>query len=1010
MHHTGFGAALLLSIVLVCSPMSGAVCGGQQQLQGETDGGQTADLAAQMPRIAPKNPAESARAIAVHPDFRVELVVAEPLVRDPVSIDFDENGRIYVAELPEYNGYAVEGYEEQGAIRLIEDSDGDGTYDRSTVFANVDYPTAVACWNGGVFVGAAPDLLFLKDTDGDGKSDYREALFSGFGSDRAGESHLNSFRWGLEHRYFMAASNAGGDVRVVGDTDSKPVSVRRRTIVFDPRDPRHFFHTSGGGQHGMSRDQWGRWFVCSNSVPAKLIMYDDRYLARNPYTTAAPVAVEIMPDRKYTKLFRISPPEPWRVVRTRWRSEGRFAGSDEGGTPFGFFTGATGVTIYRGDAWPEAYRGNLFVGDVANNIVHRARIKQDGLAVVAERADKGAEFLASRDIWFRPAQFANAPDGNLYVLDVYRELIECASCLPTELLEHVNAVGGNDRGRIYRIVYAGADPPTPRRGPPRLGRATTTELVDLLRHPNGWHRDTASRLLYERQDPQAVTPLRALARNATEPIGRLTAMYALNGLGHLDDETLMRALGDASTHVRRHAVRLSEQRVAHSAAIRRKLTAMADDPDLLVRYQLAFSLGAWSDEAQTTALVKLAHRDGDIPWMRMAIHSSLSSDAGRVLRLLAESAAFRDTSHGRKLLSALARQIGATRSEGDIAKFSRCLDELSDTDAPLAERLVESLLRGAGSARQDQVLQSAGSTTRRLFRRLLARARKTAADRQTTAAERKAAIERLALSPFSEIEALMAELLQPQEPQPVHHAALSVLAEYDESDAAAIILDAWPALSPQLRNRALEVILSRASWITMLLDAIEQGHVAQSAIAPARVQVLAQHPDTTISQRISELFSDRQMAGRENVIAEYQQALLHDGSAERGREVFRRNCSACHQLEGEGTAVGADLKGIRNRGLATVLVNILDPNRQVQPEFLSYMVATVDGRIVTGMIQEETTNSVTIRQPDGTSTTISRIDIDEFRETGLSFMPEGLEKEIDVPAMSDLLAYLDSLR
>jgi hypothetical protein len=151
-----------------------------------------------------------------------------------------------------------------------------------------------------------------------------------------------------------------------------------------------------------------------------MLMYDDRYVARNPHLKAPAVAVDIAPQGKFTKLYRISPAEPWRVLRTNLRRTGRFKGSDEGGTPFGFFTGATGVTIYRGDAWPREFHGNLLVGDIANNLIYRATLSQNGLQLVANRADPDVEFLSSRDIWFRPVQMANAPDGTLYVLDFCR--------------------------------------------------------------------------------------------------------------------------------------------------------------------------------------------------------------------------------------------------------------------------------------------------------------------------------------------------------------------------------------------------------------------------------------------------------------------------------------------------------------------------------------------------------------------------------------------------------------
>lgn len=372
------------------------------------------DYASDLPRIAPKEPADALKTFKLRPGFRVELVAAEPLIHSPVALDIDENGRMFVVDYPEYNQYANKNFKGRGCIRMLEDTDGDGRYDKSTIYVdNLDSPVAVACYDGGIFVGAVPDILYCKDTKGDGKADLRKPVFTGFARDHAGEAMLNSFRWGLENRFHVSTNLAGGDVRPADRKDAKTVSVRGQGFLFDPR-ALTFELTGGGGQHGMSLDDWGRKYVCENSNPIHEVMYDRRYVARSPFVQAPAAAINVAPEGKFTKLFRISPNEPWRVLRTKLRSQKVVPGSDEGGEPSGFFTGATGVTVYRGNAWPEEYRGNVFVGEVANNLVYRARVEPNGVGVRALRADKDAEFLASSDNWFRPVQFANAPDGSLW--------------------------------------------------------------------------------------------------------------------------------------------------------------------------------------------------------------------------------------------------------------------------------------------------------------------------------------------------------------------------------------------------------------------------------------------------------------------------------------------------------------------------------------------------------------------------------------------------------------------
>ena len=968
--------------------------------------------ASQLKPVPAKSPAESLKSLQLRDGFRAALVATEPLVHDPIAVDFDENGRMFVVQCPRYNSYVLDEFEPRGSIAMLEDTDGDGRFDESSIFAgDFSYPTAVACWDGGLFVGDAPDLLYLKDTDGDGKADERRVVLTGFGSDRAGEAHLNSFRWGFDNRFHISTNLSGGDVRVGSDESAKPVSTRRRGILLDPRDLSKFELTSGGGQHGMSMDDFGRKFVCSNSVPAQTLVYDDRYIARNPHLAAPNAAVDIAPEGKFTKLYRITPPEPWRELRTRLRRTGKFRGSDEGGKPFGFFTGATGITIYRGDAWPESHRGNLIVGDVANNLIYRANLESNGVSLTARRADPEAEFAASRDIWFRPVQFANAPDGSLFVLDMYRELIEGAAFLPPEFFEFLNVVGGHDRGRIYRIVPDGYQ----QRPTPKLGEASTGELVTLLEHPNGWHRDTASRLIYERQDQAVVVPLRRLARNSKLPAGRMTAMHSLAGLRALNEETVLRGLGDKDPRVRIQAARLAEQFAASSADVRFMLIAMTStEKNSDVRYQLAFSLGSFEQSRQRNhALSRLAIADGADSWMRLAIQSSLASGAEDVLQILLANKEFRTTAHGKTLLSSLVKQISAADRPFEIAATIRELNTLAEADASLSESLVRDLIGSRQGEDRQKLLEAASGKTAALVGQLVADARRvvdTPVDKATKLDDRIRAVSTLGLGNFTDDADRFRDLMSLRESPRVQLAALDTLAGFGNAEIAELLIEAWPELGPTVRSRVTETLCTRPSWTLSLLDAVSAGDIGQKEVSPTRVALLKVHPDEAVRRKVGEVFTSANRSKRSDVVAAYQPALKLKGDADRGRMLFRKNCSACHRLEGFGTAVGADLKAISDRGDASVLLNILDPNREVKPKFVSYVVVTNDGRVASGMIVAENANSLTIRSLDGKESVIQRIDIDTLRGTGLSFMPEQLEKELDLQGMADVLSYLTEFR
>jgi putative heme-binding domain-containing protein len=302
-----------------------------------------------------------------------------------------------------------------------------------------------------------------------------------------------------------------------------------------------------------------------------------------------------------------------------------------------------------------------------------------------------------------------------------------------------------------------------------------------------------------------------------------------------------------------------------------------------------------------------------------------------------------------------------------------------------------------------------GGRFRAILGDLLADARATAMDDGKPVATRTAAVRSLQFSPLAEVEGPLAELLAPRHPVAVQAEAIETLARFDDPRVLTILLRGWAQMSPKLRATAAEALFSRPAWVNAFLDAVEKGTIARADLDPARLELLKSYPDAAVKARAGRLFAAPQ-ARRQDVVAAYQPALRLKGDPRRGKELFKANCSTCHRLEGVGQQVGADLSAIRDRGLETVLLNILDPNREVMPQFLSYVLVTTSGRVLTGIITAETANSLTIRQPDGRDETVLRIHIDELRGTGLSYMPEGLEKQIDVPAMADLLAYLNSMK
>ena len=957
-----------------------------------------------LPRFPPVEPADVLKTFQIKKGFHLELAASEPNVMSPVALSFDERGRVFVAEMIDYSERRDE-VPHLGRIRMLEDTKGDGVFDKSTVYAdNLPWPTAVFCYGGGVFVGATPDILYLKDSKGDGKADVREVVFTGFAEGMKSlnvQELLNSFVWGLDNRIHGATSGSGGLVKSLRHPGTKPIDLRGRDFSFDPR-TMTLTPEAGGGQHGLSFDDYGWRFTCNNSDHLRLFMYGERYAARNPFYAMPASLADIAVDGPAAEVYRISPEEPWRVIRTRWRIAGLVSGPVEGGgRSSGYFTGATGVTIYRGDAFPEEFRGNAFVADVAFNLVHRKILHADGPSFKAQRpADEmNAEFAASRDTWFRPVQFANAPDGTLYVIDMYREIVEHPWSLPENIKKFLDLNSGSNRGRIYRIVPDGFKPPQH----PRLDHATTRELVAALKNPNGWHRDTASRLLYERQDPAAVSFLEKLLEKPQSPLARVHALHALDGLNALTEKHVLFALGDSVPEVREHAIKLSEKFALNSfpnVPLFRKLKRLVSDPDIGVRYQLALTLGEFFDGDKITALAEIARRDSENPWMRAAVLSSLSNGAAQVFANLASDPKYCGTKSGQEFLRQLVLLVGAKNDPKEVSQVIAFIARSSD------RALSFSLVRALGNG-----LQHAGSSLRKIgaeetVKSLFAQASEAAINAQPGEDTRLEAIQLLGLASYDESGAALLSLLARQQPQTIRLAAMTALSRFAEPRVANELTQRWAGFKPRLRSEALSILLSRPERAAVLLEAIKNGVIQPSDLTTAQIKFLRNHGEQSLRESALKILGPAAPNKRQEVIDAYQAALNLPGDAARGRQIYLERCSSCHRLGGQGFALGPDLVTVKNMGKEKMLVNILDPNREVAPPYLAFQVDTKDGESLLGVIVNDTSSSITVRQAFGKEDTILRSNVRRMLSQGQSLMPEGLEQGLSAKDFASLLEYI----
>lgn len=975
-------------------------------------------LAEELPRIPGVPFDKTMSTFKLAKGFTLELVAHEPEVFDPVDACFDENGRMYVAEMRDYP-YSPEprpqcpeglGKKDAAVVRLLEDTDADGKYDKSTVFADkLQWVTSVACYKGGVYVTSAPHIYYFKDTDGDGVADIREIVFSGFSRQNV-QALLNNLKWGLDNHLYCAGGMNGGTLtrREQNLLVLNGAQILRIDPVKETLEP-----LSGGSQFGYSTDDWGNQFVSSNSDHIQEIVFPHHYLLRNPYLPVPGVTRSIAVEGGAGPVFRKSNPEPWRLVRTRRRAaDPEFAKRAPPSElyPTGFFTSATGVTIYRGSAYPEEFRGNAFVGDVGGNLVHRKILTPKGAAFTAVRADKTEEFLSSTDNWFRPANFVNAPDGTLYFMDVYRETIEHPVSIPEDIKAHLDLQSGHDKGRIYRFV----SPNMKRITPPRLGGKTSVELVAELESLNSWNRETAQRLIWERQDKSAVEPLVKLVQTSMQPLGRLHALYCLSGLNALTPEVLLVALNDKHPGVREHAIKLSDAFVNQAPALAEKLLAMTDDEAYRVRWQLAFTFGEIKSPAGADGLAKLAQRDISDPDLRTAWLSSIAAQAGPLFARLLADQKFNSQPAAGTLLNQLAAVAGAIPDGGHAGQVLSALTLTADLTPVKQQALLKSL--GDGLARRGKtiaaLMQSAeiSAETKTAVAAMFTSATNKVADDKLPLPEREAAVGLLAFADPQIAQPVLSELLSPQSPTPLQIAAVKALSVLNPPGVEGTLLDAWRGFSPTVRHEVIEALVRSVPRAEVLLAAVGEGKVKPGEIERDKKQLLLNHPNEVIRNAAKKVVGGDVVSNRTKVVAEFKEAITKlQGDATRGKVVFQKICAACHQVGDIGKAVGPNLASTQNKTPADLLVNILDPNREALPSFTTYTVVTDQGLILNGIIGSESATSITLKRADGAQDVILRANIEQLVSSGISLMPEGLEKDITPVQMADVIEFVRSI-
>ncbi len=1001
----------------------------------------------------PFEPDEALHTFELADGFQIEVFAAEPLVSDPVDMEIDEAGRIYVVEMP---GYPLD-TSPSGRIMLLSDTDGDGRPDSSTVFAaGFTLPTGVTRWKNGILVTAAPDVFYLEDTDGDGRADVREVVLTGFALSNP-QHNFNNPLYALDNGIHLANSgpigtetfekdfgDKGSDVRFVGkyaavdraekasthtagevhvthhrpDSDEHAdiegggsrlgVNAGGRNVRFRP-DTGELFAESSSSQFGHDFDVWGRHFLVSNANHQYVELVAARYLKRNP---ALPVrdVLESTPEHGAAAAVYPITLDPEHTLLT----------------DRGVFTSAAGITYYNGGTFGEPYDQAVFVAEPVHNLVHADVVSPNGVSFVAERLFESREFLASTDSWFRPVNFYIGPDGALYVVDYYREIVEHPEWMEDDEAQTRDLYRGRDRGRIYRISRNESDAPS-WIGKLSLGDASTRDLVALLSHDNRWWRLQAQRLLVDRGGKDAEGPLRGLLRTSSSALGRLHALWTLEGLGLVKRDDVLQALSDPVAGLRENGALLAERNGASTYEL--ELCRMAADPDARVRFQVLLALGELDSRDAEEARRQILLSDLDDKWVQIASLSAgapptyaqlsrsidaLESDSRasaesfvrRVAMLVGSSGSIDDLASVVDLVIDAPEHRMAAAILGGLVEGIRQRSEQDVFDRPRVDALSDIFFTQADSALRGPVLDVFRiATSEEISLPTRSAALAVALSRDDDPAFRADALDLLALSNPSAFASDLRTLIRTHPVAEVESAAIRTLAQAPAADVADTLLAHWPRLSLAGREAALDAMMRSEERVNTLLDAVESGLISPSALGWARRVVLMRDWDGHVKQRARRLLRVSE-ANRVDVLKRYQEAIGSRGDPAAGRVVFAGACGSCHGIRGEASSFGPDLGTVSHWSPRALLEAILVPSRIVASGYEVWRIDRRNGDGLTGVLRAETATAITLIMPEGIEVTIPRQEIESMQQIGGSAMPDGLEEQITVDEMADLLTFL----
>ena len=961
----------------------------------------------------PTPPKQTIEKFQVHADFEIEVVASEPTIRQPLYINWDHRGRMWVIQYLQYPfpaGLKVIKYDQwlravfdkmpaappnhvKGAdkITVLEDTNGDGEFDQAKdVITGLNIATSVTVGRGGIWVLNPPYLLFYPDADGDDVPDRDpEVCLSGFGLEDT-HSVANSLRWGPDG--WLYGANGSTTTGTISSEATRNVHFKGQCIWrYHPGTKIFEIYSEGGGNtFSVEIDGVGRVFSGTNNGNTRGMHYAQGGYAKKNWGKHGPL----------TNPYAFGYYEHMRHQGFKERFSQTFA-------------------IYDGGAFPAKYNHAIVAANSLHNRVLASRLIPDTSTF---RTEDMPPLVLTSDRWFRPVDCKVGPDGAVYLADWY-----------DSRLTHVDPRDNwhKSSGRIYRLKAKGAKPIKPF----DLSKLSSHELVETLTgHPNKWFRQKALRVLADRDD-QSITPLLRVKLEEDSSPRDLEALWALNLLGGFDDDAKLTALKSGNVHIRRWAVRLiGDARSTSPQLAKRLLELAASEADVEVRSQLASTAKRLPANVALPIVRELAQRndidDLHIPMMLWwAVESKCDSDPTAILRMFSEEKLWQVPTVRKLMLDRLMRRFAMAGSAEDL-RFCAKLLKLSP-NKETTRLLISGLLQGfegrkleglpASLAKAlDSHQTSLGNSAialglRRGDAKSIDRALQVAADGKAAMSERLSYIDILGQIDQGRVVSPLSRLLRDADSS-IKLATLNSLQNYDSDSIPRSILSAYHSSlldEHGVRATANRVLASRKTWARQLLAKVDEWHIKADTVAIDVVQQMALHQDPEIDKIIGKHWGKIRStpADKQKQIERISGLLKRNpgqGNAAGGKAIYTIACGVCHTLFDAGGKVGPDLTGYERDNMDFMLLAVVDPSAAIREEFTNFQVETKDGRQLTGLIELQDTRTVTLRGINNQTVLLPRDQIRKLQASHTSIMPEGLTEAMTDKQLLDLFAYLTS--